>query len=140
MNITDVGHMTDESSPEAVDKMLLAVEDEGLAPLEIAEKYTRAVFEDAQAVGIRHADVYAEGDRAHPGDDRDHGDARREGPRLRGGLGQRVLRRHVVPRLRQALRATRWTTSERDTATWRPTRASGTPPTSRCGRPPAPVG
>ena len=31
MNITDVGHMTDEASPEAVDKMLLAVEDEGLA-------------------------------------------------------------------------------------------------------------
>ena len=57
MNITDVGHMTDESSPEAVDKMLLAVEDEGLAPLEIAEKYTRAVFEDAEAVGIRPPDV-----------------------------------------------------------------------------------
>ena len=49
--------MTDESSPEAVDKMLLAVEDEGLAPLEIAEKYTRAVFEDARAVGIREPDV-----------------------------------------------------------------------------------
>ena len=32
MNITDVGHMTDEASPEAVDKMLLAVEDEGLSP------------------------------------------------------------------------------------------------------------
>jgi cysteinyl-tRNA synthetase len=57
MNITDVGHMTDESSPEAVDKMLLAMEDEGLAPLEIAEKYTRAVFEDAVAVGIRPADI-----------------------------------------------------------------------------------
>ena len=41
MNITDVGHMTDESSAEAVDKMQLAMEDEGLAPLEIAEKYTR---------------------------------------------------------------------------------------------------
>ncbi len=57
MNITDVGHMTDESSPEAVDKMLLAVEDEGLAPLEIAEKYTREVFDDARAVGIREPDV-----------------------------------------------------------------------------------
>jgi cysteinyl-tRNA synthetase len=56
-NITDVGHMTDESSPEAVDKMLLAVEDEGLAPLEIAEKYTKSVFEDAAAVGIRTPDV-----------------------------------------------------------------------------------
>jgi cysteinyl-tRNA synthetase len=58
MNITDVGHMTDESSPEAVDKMLLAVEDEGLQPLEIAEKYTNAVFEDAEKLGIHDADVY----------------------------------------------------------------------------------
>src|SRR5204863_2461256 len=58
MNITDVGHMTDESSPEAVDKMLLAVEDEGLQPLEIADKYAKAVFADAEAVGIRPADNY----------------------------------------------------------------------------------
>jgi cysteinyl-tRNA synthetase len=58
MNITDVGHMTDESSPEAVDKMLLAVEDEGLSPAEIAEKYTEAVFQEAAAVGIRPADLY----------------------------------------------------------------------------------
>jgi cysteinyl-tRNA synthetase len=58
MNITDVGHMTDEASPEAVDKMLLAVEDEGLQPLEIAEKYTEAVFQDAAALGIRPADAY----------------------------------------------------------------------------------
>ncbi len=58
MNITDVGHMTDEASPEAVDKMLLAVEDEGLSPLDIAQKYADAVFEDAAAVGIRPADSY----------------------------------------------------------------------------------
>jgi cysteinyl-tRNA synthetase len=50
--------MTDESSAEAVDKMLLAMEDEGLSPTEIAEKYTRSVFEDALAVGIEPADVY----------------------------------------------------------------------------------
>jgi cysteinyl-tRNA synthetase len=58
MNITDVGHMTDESSAEAIDKMQLAMEDEGLAPLEIAEKYTKAVLDDAEAVGIRRADGY----------------------------------------------------------------------------------
>ncbi|MET0801516.1 MAG: cysteine--tRNA ligase [Actinomycetota bacterium] len=58
MNITDVGHMTDEASPEAVDKMALAVTDEGMPPREIAEKYTRAVFDDAEAVGIRPADRY----------------------------------------------------------------------------------
>ena len=56
-NITDVGHMTDESSPEAVDKMLLAVEDEGLQPLEIAEKYTQEALDDMAAVGIRLPDV-----------------------------------------------------------------------------------
>jgi cysteinyl-tRNA synthetase len=58
MNITDVGHMTDESSAEAVDKMLLAVEDEGLQPLEIAEKYAVRVFADAAALGIRPAARY----------------------------------------------------------------------------------
>ena len=58
MNITDVGHMTDEASPEAVDKMLLAMEDEGLSPRQIADKYTTAVFEDGAALGIRPADGY----------------------------------------------------------------------------------
>ena len=58
MNITDVGHMTDESSAEAVDKMQLAMEDEGLTPGQIAEKYTTAVFEDAAALGIHPADRY----------------------------------------------------------------------------------
>jgi cysteinyl-tRNA synthetase len=57
MNITDVGHMTDESSPEAVDKMLLATEDEGLSALEIADKYTKMVFADAAALGVREPDV-----------------------------------------------------------------------------------
>jgi cysteinyl-tRNA synthetase len=56
-NITDVGHMTDESSPEAVDKMQLAVEDEGLQPLEIAEKYAKEAVEDMAAVGIRLPDL-----------------------------------------------------------------------------------
>src|SRR6476620_3241427 len=58
MNITDVGHMTDESSAQAVDKMQLAIEDEGLTPGQIAQKYTDAVFDDARALGIRPADLY----------------------------------------------------------------------------------
>jgi cysteinyl-tRNA synthetase len=58
MNITDVGHMVDDSSERAVDKMLLAVEDEGLSPTAIADKYTEAVFADAAAIGIRPADAY----------------------------------------------------------------------------------
>ncbi|MEX0991988.1 MAG: cysteine--tRNA ligase [Actinomycetota bacterium] len=58
MNITDVGHMTDESSAEAVDKMQLAAGDEGLSPLEIAAKYTEAFLADAAAIGVRPAHVY----------------------------------------------------------------------------------
>ena len=58
MNITDVGHMVDDSSDAAVDKMLLAVEDEGLTPEAIADKYAEAVFADAAALGIRPADAY----------------------------------------------------------------------------------
>ena len=58
MNITDVGHMTDDQMDRGRDKMDVAVEDEGLPPLEIAEKYTRAFLEDADALGIDRADEY----------------------------------------------------------------------------------
>src|SRR5436309_5002045 len=40
MNITDVGHMTDEFSDAGRDRMLLAAEDEGLTTSEVAAKYT----------------------------------------------------------------------------------------------------
>jgi cysteinyl-tRNA synthetase len=58
MNITDVGHMTDDVGEEARDRMDIAVADEGLAPLEIAAKYTAAFLEDADALGIERADQY----------------------------------------------------------------------------------
>src|SRR5919204_6568055 len=58
MNITDVGHMTDEVTDTGRDKMELAVEDEGLSPKEIAEKYTEAFLQDADLVGIQRADAY----------------------------------------------------------------------------------
>jgi cysteinyl-tRNA synthetase len=58
MNITDVGHMTDEASDAGRDKMDLAVADEGIAPAEIADKYTTAFLEDTAAVGIKPAHVY----------------------------------------------------------------------------------
>jgi cysteinyl-tRNA synthetase len=58
MNITDVGHMVDESSAQAVDKMQVAMEDEGLQPLQIAEKYTQAFLEDTRAIGIEPAHRY----------------------------------------------------------------------------------
>ncbi|MGH2710284.1 MAG: cysteine--tRNA ligase [Actinomycetota bacterium] len=55
MNITDVGHMTDDTD---VDRMDLAVADEGLSAWEIAEKYTEAFLEDMDAVGIERADNF----------------------------------------------------------------------------------
>jgi cysteinyl-tRNA synthetase len=58
MNITDVGHMTDEISDTGRDKMELAEADEGLSAAEIAEKYTNAFLEDADLVGIERADLY----------------------------------------------------------------------------------
>jgi cysteinyl-tRNA synthetase len=58
MNITDVGHMTDEVSDTGRDKMELAEADEGLTAKEIADKYTEAFLEDGDRVGIGRADVY----------------------------------------------------------------------------------
>src|ERR671919_342070 len=57
LDVIEVQNITDVASPEAVDKMLLAVEDEGLQPLEIAEKYTQEALDDMAAVGIRLPDV-----------------------------------------------------------------------------------
>src|SRR5256886_1425032 len=58
MNITDVGHMTDEVTDTGRDKMELAEADEGLTAREIADKYTEAFLEDADLVGIERADAY----------------------------------------------------------------------------------
>jgi cysteinyl-tRNA synthetase len=58
MNITDVGHMTDEVSDAGRDKMELAEADEGLTAAEIATKYTDAFLQDADLVGIARADRY----------------------------------------------------------------------------------
>jgi cysteinyl-tRNA synthetase len=58
MNITDVGHMTDEVSDTGRDKMELAQSDEGLTAAEIAQKYTDAFLQDADLVGIERADLY----------------------------------------------------------------------------------
>ena len=58
MNITDVGHMTDEVYDRGEDKMLLAAADEGLTPAEIAAKYESAFHRDCARLGILPADVY----------------------------------------------------------------------------------
>src|SRR4029450_10276618 len=59
MNITDVGHMTDDVSAESRDRMDIAVADEGLSPQEIAAKCTVAFLEDEDALNIERADHYA---------------------------------------------------------------------------------
>ena len=58
MNITDVGHMTDELSDEGRDRMLLAADDESLSATEIAAKYTEAFFTDIASVNIGRAVAY----------------------------------------------------------------------------------
>jgi cysteinyl-tRNA synthetase len=58
MNITDVGHMTDEVYDRGEDKMLLAAADEGLSPAEIAAKYEAAFHHDCARLEILPAEVY----------------------------------------------------------------------------------
>jgi cysteinyl-tRNA synthetase len=58
MNITDVGHMTDEVTDTGRDKMELAEADEGLSAMEIAAKYTDAFLHDSDLLGIDRADAY----------------------------------------------------------------------------------
>jgi cysteinyl-tRNA synthetase len=58
LNITDVGHMVDDTSDAGRDRMELAVDDEGLSPREIVEKYTGAFLEDIDRIGLKRAHVY----------------------------------------------------------------------------------
>jgi cysteinyl-tRNA synthetase len=58
MNITDVGHMTDELRDAGQDKMLLAAQDEGKTAAEIASFYADAFFRDIDAVNIKRASAY----------------------------------------------------------------------------------
>jgi len=58
MNITDVGHLTDDSFDRGEDKMLVAARLEKKSPEEIAAFYTQAFMEDAASVNIRPAADY----------------------------------------------------------------------------------
>jgi cysteinyl-tRNA synthetase len=58
MNITDVGHMTDELTDSGRDRMELAVADEGREPHEIADFYTQAFLRDCDLMNIRRFDAY----------------------------------------------------------------------------------
>ncbi len=56
MNITDVGHLTDDTFDRGEDKMLVSARLESKSPEEIAAYYTKAFMEDAALVNIRPAD------------------------------------------------------------------------------------
>jgi cysteinyl-tRNA synthetase len=58
MNITDVGHLTDDSFDRGEDKMLVSARLENKSPEEIAAYYTQAFMEDAARVNIRPAAQY----------------------------------------------------------------------------------
>ena len=58
MNITDVGHLTDDSFDRGEDKMLVAARLENKTPEEIAAAYTEAFLDDIRKVNIRPADHY----------------------------------------------------------------------------------
>jgi cysteinyl-tRNA synthetase len=58
MNITDVGHMTDELHDRGEDKMLLAATDEGLSAGEVAAKYEAAFHRDLARMAIVPAEIY----------------------------------------------------------------------------------
>lgn len=58
VNITDIGHMTDEITGEGEDKMILAAEVENKSPAEIADFYTTAFLDDCSLAGISPADEY----------------------------------------------------------------------------------
>jgi cysteinyl-tRNA synthetase len=58
MNITDVGHMTDDMFDRGEDKMLVSARLESKSPREIAAYYTTAFLEDAALLNIRRAGTY----------------------------------------------------------------------------------
>jgi len=58
MNITDVGHLTDDTFERGEDKMLVSAKLENKTPEEIAAAYTEAFLQDVGKVNIRPASVY----------------------------------------------------------------------------------
>lgn len=57
-NITDVGHMTDEVGDAGEDRMMIAADDEGLSPAEIADNYTELFHKNLAALNIQPSAVY----------------------------------------------------------------------------------
>ncbi|HEV1991355.1 MAG TPA: cysteine--tRNA ligase [Candidatus Dormibacteraeota bacterium] len=58
MNITDVGHLTDDTFDRGEDKMLVSARLENKSPAEIAAYYTAAFMDDSAKLNIRRAAQY----------------------------------------------------------------------------------
>ena len=58
MNITDVGHLTDDTFDRGEDKMLVSARLENKTPEAIAAAYTEAFLDDAARMNIRRANSY----------------------------------------------------------------------------------
>ncbi|HET6310230.1 MAG TPA: cysteine--tRNA ligase [Candidatus Nitrosotalea sp.] len=58
MNITDVGHLVDDTFDRGEDKMLVSARLENKSPAEIATYYTEAFMDDAAKLNIRRAAQY----------------------------------------------------------------------------------
>lgn len=56
MNITDVGHLTDDGD-DGEDKMMKTARERKLSPWEIAEFYTKAFFEDTEKLNIQKPSI-----------------------------------------------------------------------------------
>jgi cysteinyl-tRNA synthetase len=58
MNITDVGHLTDDTLEQGLDKLEAAAKKESLTPWDIAARFTEAFQEDRKTLGILDAERY----------------------------------------------------------------------------------
>lgn len=58
MNITDVGHLTQDNIDQGEDKFIVAARREGKSPLAIAQHYTKVFMDDIQKLNIIPADQY----------------------------------------------------------------------------------
>ncbi len=66
MNVTDVGHLTDDTFDRGEDKMLVSARLENKTTEEIADYYTQAFMEDIRKVNIRPAAAYPHATRYIP--------------------------------------------------------------------------
>ncbi len=66
MNITDVGHLTEDDLDQGEDKLTRAARAEQRTPEQVAEAYTEAFFQDVDALGMLRAHHYPRASRHVP--------------------------------------------------------------------------